>query len=146
MANYLRAGGLYDWTLPGTWRPATNYATGANVLDDQGNVQVCTTQGISQTPGPPGWIHTFGGLTGDNTVVWTNFGVYPDPVSLAKEIETLLGNLVPFPPDDNPTPRRLLFIALANGILSHLSNNAAAFQIDDTKFPTITLTIDVKPS
>lgn len=75
---------------------------------------------------------------------WTDTS--PDPVSLAKEIETLLQAVVPFPPDDKPEPRRQLFIVLAKGILNHLSNNAAAFQIDSSKFPTITLTINVHPS
>lgn len=74
---------------------------------------------------------------------WTDTN--PDPVSLAKEIETLLGTVMPFPPDDKPEPRRQLFITVANGILNHLASNAAAFQFDTSKFPpTLTLTINVK--
>ncbi len=75
---------------------------------------------------------------------WTD--AIPDPVSLAKEIETLLAQLLPFPSDDKPEPRRQLFIALAHGILNHLSNNADAFQTDSSHFPVLTLTINVKPS
>jgi len=74
---------------------------------------------------------------------WTD--LHPDPISLAKEIEIQLSTFVKFPPDDKPEPRRELFIAIATALLNHLSNNAAAFNIDSSQFPTLTLTITVNP-
>jgi hypothetical protein len=75
---------------------------------------------------------------------WTD--VNPDPVSLAKEIEAQLGQMLTFPPDDKPEPRRELLIAIATGIVNHLANNAAAFTIDASNFPVLTLSITVHPS
>jgi hypothetical protein len=75
---------------------------------------------------------------------WTD--LTPDPVSLAKEIETALATFVTFPPDDKPEPRRELFIAIASAVLNHLSNNAAAFTVNTPILPKGSVTIKVNPS
>jgi hypothetical protein len=71
---------------------------------------------------------------------WTDAS--PDPVSLAREMETALGSMVQFPPDDKPEPRRQLFIALSTAVINHLANNTGAFNFNvdmSTIPPTVTL-------
>jgi hypothetical protein len=67
---------------PPLWYPGTVYASGAKVMDNNTNVQLCTTPGTSDS-NPPTWNKTTGGTTaeaqpdpeGEGTgVVWTNQG------------------------------------------------------------------------
>lgn len=67
---------------PGLWYPKTIYAVNDLVMDNQANVQKCTTAGTS-TANPPTWNYTSGGSTtevqdaqgeGSGTVVWLNMG------------------------------------------------------------------------
>ena len=53
------------------WASATTYATGAQIIDSNGNRQVATTGGVSGTS-PPIWNDAAtGDTTTDNTVTWT---------------------------------------------------------------------------
>lgn len=56
------------------WQKATKYYVGNQIQDTNGNWQVCTQAGISQTPGPPGWVATIGTVLIDGTVQWTESG------------------------------------------------------------------------
>ena len=66
--GYPSSGSSYNWT------PNSPYFTGYTVVDSNNNLQVCTTSGTSQTPGPPAWNPVVGGTTLDNTVAWLNKG------------------------------------------------------------------------
>jgi hypothetical protein len=68
-----------------------------------------------------------GALTDD----WTN----PATVSMARDIEVALESLIQLPPDDEPAPRRELFIAIATGVINHLKNNADAFTVQVSGVP-----------
>lgn len=52
------------------WTPSTVYALGQEILDPSGNLQEVTTPGTSGTTAPT-WTETVGGITSDNSVVWT---------------------------------------------------------------------------
>ena len=59
---------------PPAWAAGTAYASGALILDSNGNVQECTTSGTSKTGTHPGWSSTYNGTTPDGTLVWTEKG------------------------------------------------------------------------
>ncbi len=73
---------------------------------------------------------------------WTN----PNIVSMAKDMEDELAKLlVQFPPDDDPTPRRKLLIAIATGVINHLKKNEDAFSIPVSGLTPVHPTITVLP-
>jgi len=53
------------------------YNLGDQIADPNGNLQEVTTAGTSATTWPPTWNTAKGGVTADNTVVWTNKGPMP---------------------------------------------------------------------
>jgi hypothetical protein len=58
------------------WQSAHTYATGALILDSNGNVQWARTGGTSRTAaqGPPAWSKVVNGTTADGTVSWREVG------------------------------------------------------------------------
>ena len=66
----------------GAWLPGIAVVAGAVIYDPNGNLQVATTPGTTDTAAPNDdgvntWNKTLGGTTTDNTVVWTNQGSIP---------------------------------------------------------------------
>jgi hypothetical protein len=68
--------------------------------------------------------------------------------SMAKEIENSLAALMgplPLAPQKLVEDRRVLFIAIANGVINHLKNKQAAVEVTfDIGFGTVTATTDIK--
>ncbi|MGA3213454.1 MAG: hypothetical protein ABSD20_19280, partial [Terriglobales bacterium] len=53
----------------GPWLPATAYASGAEIVDTNGNLQMVTTAGTSGLAPPAAWHSS--GTTSDGSVIWT---------------------------------------------------------------------------
>jgi len=68
--------------------------------------------------------------------------------SMAQEIETALTSLIgalPSQPEQLVNDRRALFIAIAQGVITHLKNKQAAGEITfDIGFGTVTANTDIK--
>jgi hypothetical protein len=68
--------------------------------------------------------------------------------SMAKEIENSLAALMgplPSAPQKLVDDRRVLFIAIANGVINHIKNKQAAVEVTfDIGFGTVTATTDIK--
>jgi hypothetical protein len=65
----------YYLPLNGFVPPSTSQPFGGAAVFDATNTEFVVNTGVSQTPGPPGWNATVGGLTTDNTITWVNTGV-----------------------------------------------------------------------
>jgi hypothetical protein len=65
--------------LPGTapWYPGKAYASGAQVMDGNGNLETAQAPGGTSGDNPPTWSTLTGGTTNDNGIVWTNGGPAP---------------------------------------------------------------------
>jgi hypothetical protein len=71
------SGYQYYWTTKDLW--TANYkgnsvAVGQSLVDTNGNIQTCTTNGTAGSGSEPTWNTTIGGTTTDGTVTWTNEG------------------------------------------------------------------------
>ncbi|MGC1582154.1 MAG: hypothetical protein WA766_11755 [Candidatus Acidiferrales bacterium] len=79
-SNFRSNGVLAIWAQPFLfWAPSTIYAVGNAVIDSNGNLQVCTTAGTSDSSAPA-WSITVGATTseaGPSTVTWINDGRAP---------------------------------------------------------------------
>lgn len=74
--------------VPQLWFPLTNYALGQQVMDNNGNVQLCTSAGQSLAD-PPTWSKVIGNITGEpNGPTWENQG----PQNITGSIGTGLGS------------------------------------------------------
>src|SRR5215472_11505917 len=60
----------------GFWQRSHNYSLYDVVIDSANHAQMVTTAGTSASSGPPAFNHS-GSTTTDNTVVWTDKGLYP---------------------------------------------------------------------
>ena len=58
------------------WQASHGYAVNAEIVDSNGNIELCTTAGTSRTAalGHPTWETTVNLVTADNTVRWRNVG------------------------------------------------------------------------
>jgi hypothetical protein len=65
--------GQQDYTIF-NWAASTYVSVGYTLVDNFGNSQQVTTAGTTETPNPPTWNQTVGGVTADGTAVWTNKG------------------------------------------------------------------------
>lgn len=72
---FFTSGGLQDYVVL-KWRNAAAVSTGWQLVDSNGNSQICTTAGTTGGS-QPSWNVTVGGNTSDNGVVWKNQGVPP---------------------------------------------------------------------
>jgi len=65
-----------------SWRPATTYSLGQEIVDPSGNAQKVQTPGTSATTAPA-WNETLNGTTTDGTVLWSCEGPYtPNELSI----------------------------------------------------------------
>lgn len=69
------------------WAPNTVYQIGAQVLDDNGNVEYCYGSASSHESGSsaPTWVTGEGGQTADHDLHWQNMGPGPDSVSVVAD-------------------------------------------------------------
>jgi hypothetical protein len=88
------------------WSASTTYTTGQMVVDSNGNVQTVSTGGTSAAAEPL-WAKVLGGLTQDNTVVWTLTqlgsisafnGGYRYAVALVNTLDNTVSNCTPLSP------------------------------------------------
>jgi hypothetical protein len=70
--GFVTAAGQQDYTIF-NWAASTHVYVGYVLVDSNGNSQQVTTAGITGSTAPT-WNTTVGGITTDNTAVWTNLG------------------------------------------------------------------------
>ena len=80
----------------GVWSQAATYPTNSFILDSNGNVEVASTGGVSNTTEPV-WPETIASTTDDGTVVWTVVEVDGVCPALHPK-ETITSNQVTTPP------------------------------------------------
>ena len=56
------------------WQPLTLYGLNQIIIDSNGNIELCVTPGLSETPGPPNWALGPNIKTTDGTITWRNVG------------------------------------------------------------------------
>ena len=80
ITGFFATPGTQDYLLLYTWPTSAVLKAGYQLIDSNGNSQIVTVAGTTNST-VPSWNATVGGLTTDNGVTWKNQGPIPNAVS-----------------------------------------------------------------